>query len=608
MPWQANRKEPCHVRGRLSLTKNRGKTNAGAWTTAGERKSLKPESAEGAGPASAQTMLSFIRIHNPAATLALLLAIFANAGGVLFLACLALTTAAAQQISVLNERWVEVKSPHFTCYSSARTQDVCRVTIKLEQFYRAYACLAGTQAVASPPIVVIAFKDAQAMHPFVPPYQGQPGSMAAFCQPSEDQNLIVMALAGDVRDPMLIVYHEYTHLLLRRNELFWPIWLHEGMAEIYATFQMRGEDKALMALPFGSHIGRLNERGLMPLAQLLAVTHDSPEYNAKDLQPFFYAQSWLLTHYLISGNPKRLPQFGRYSLLLKAGESPEQAFIHAFEAPLSVMETELRQYLQRGRFPSQRVILSNAPTSGKALQLRSLAGDELCFHIGDLLFRIKRTNEAKAWFEKAKGIAPASPLPYEGLGVLAAREKRSKEALQAFRKAFEYGSSNYLAHYTYARLILGSGTNVSARSAEDAQRHLQKAVSLMPNAAPAYFQLGRLELRVKGAPAKAEEHLRRAAELSPENPVYALVLGQAQLACGKSAEGRATLQELLRPYVPDDIRRRAEQLLQSRAVARRPITTPPQRPLFGVWTLISAAVAAALIVGLLLRLLGRRRR
>jgi hypothetical protein len=75
--------------------------------------------------------------------------------------------------SLTNRHWFEVRTANFHIYSCGPTEEVARVAMRLEQFREAYALLAGTQAVASPPIVVMAFPDQATMQPFLPLYQGK---------------------------------------------------------------------------------------------------------------------------------------------------------------------------------------------------------------------------------------------------------------------------------------------------------------------------------------------------------------------------------------------------------------------------------------------------
>src|SRR5215207_10472235 len=95
---------------------------------------------------------------------------------------------------ILERRWFEARTTYFHTYSCGPTQEVARLAGRLEQFREAYSLLAGTQAVASPPIVVMAFPTHAAMVPFLPHYQGKPANLTAFFKPDSDENLIVLPL------------------------------------------------------------------------------------------------------------------------------------------------------------------------------------------------------------------------------------------------------------------------------------------------------------------------------------------------------------------------------------------------------------------------------
>jgi len=224
-----------------------------------------------------------------------------------------------------QRRWFEARTAHFHTYSCGSTQEVARLTARLEQFRDAYSSLAGAEAVASPPIVVMAYPDHASMRAYVPLYQGKPASLEAFFIRGSDENLIVLPLSGAAS--LETIFHEYTHLLLRHNDPFWPLWLKEGMAEIYATFEPIGGNRARIGRPIGRHLRLLSEEHLMPLADLFAVTHNSAEYNEERHQGIFYAESWLLTHYLmLGGGPTRKTEFGLLTPLLRQGQTPVQAF------------------------------------------------------------------------------------------------------------------------------------------------------------------------------------------------------------------------------------------------------------------------------------------
>src|SRR5215469_17758985 len=197
--------------------------------------------------------------------------------------------------------WFVVSTAHFNVFSCGDTTDTYRLVGRLEQFQRAYALLAGKNATASPPIVVLAFPDHKSMMPFLPLYQGRPGNVAGFFTRGSDENLIVLSLPNADSPDMDVIFHEYAHLLFRRNDEAWPLWLKEGMAEIYSTFTVMGNHVEI-ARPIDRHLETLANEDLMPLDELFSVGRHSAQYNEATRQGMFYAESWLLTHYLVAGD------------------------------------------------------------------------------------------------------------------------------------------------------------------------------------------------------------------------------------------------------------------------------------------------------------------
>ncbi|EEF58155.1 tetratricopeptide repeat protein [Pedosphaera parvula] len=484
------------------------------------------------------------------------------------------TFAQSNTVPLAQRHWFETRTAHFNVYSCGASQDVARISSRLEQFRDAYAQLAGAQAVASPPIAVMAFPDVKSMEPFLPLYQGKPIHLAGFFHRGSDQNLIVLALSAN-EDGLDVIFHEYTHLLLRHNDLIWPPWLQEGMAEIYSTFEATGRGVHI-GKPIPHHLHTLTEQPLMPLGELFAVAHDSPQYNEREHQGIFYAESWLLTHYLMVGNPARKAQFSQLTKLLRQGQSAEQAFTNAFHTSLPAMEAELHHYLERQQFESLALVLSSDVSLPRNLAMRNISTVETAFHLGNELLRIGRGETAEKYFSQAHKIAPASPLPYEGLGLLAAHEHKSEAAIDFLKQAFDHGSTSFLAHYVYAqekfRQTADSReryTKLEKDAASAIREELEKSIAVMPSFGPAQHLLGFFEIVQGDDLASAEQHLQRAIQLEPENQSYLFSLAQAQIARNEPDAARQTLDPLRLPNVDKKLRQQAEQIL-----AEIPRSTP----------------------------------
>ncbi|MDB6020919.1 MAG: repeat-containing protein [Pedosphaera sp.] len=477
--------------------------------------------------------------------------------------------ARAEGDDIARQPWFEARTTHFNIYSCGAKQEVYQLAARLEQFRDAYGLLAGAQAVSSPPIIVMAFPDQAALEPFLPLYQGKPANLSGFFKRSSDENLIVLALSGTNAGSMQTIFHEYTHLLFRRNDRVWPLWLQEGMAEIYSTFEAAGRG-ARIGKPINYHLLLLTHSELMPLKELLAVTHDSPQYNEMEHQGVFYAESWLLTHFLMNGdNPVLKARFGQFTKLLRQGQTTEAAFTNALGMPLTAVEAELRRYLARGQFASIACVVAADLSAPRQVATRPIAQVETCFRLGNELMRIGRLDDAEPFFARAQKIAPASPLAGEGLGLLAVMRDQHEEAARQLKESLEHDSTSFLANYFYAkeRFFLtsdgqGRYTHVQPEPAADIRARLQQAITLMPSFAPAHELLGFFELVQGEHPAMAAEQLQNAIQLEPENQWYLLPLAEAQAMNQDATAARRTLAPLREPHVEAKLREQAEETLK----------------------------------------------
>jgi tetratricopeptide (TPR) repeat protein len=484
----------------------------------------------------------------------------------------------ADEVPLVKRQWFEARSTHFNIYSCGEPLRVFKVASELEQFCGTYSLLAGAQALASPPIVVIVFPDHDSMKPFLPLYKGQPENLAGFFVHGDDQNLIVLSLpdADTETMDMSVVFHEYTHLLLRRNDRIWPLWLKEGMAEIYSTFETTGYT-AFIAQPIQHHLELLAHEPMMPLPELFPVTHDSPQYNERERQGIFYAQSWLLTHLLFAGDSSVLrTRFGNYTPLLRAGQNPVQAFTNALGLNLPQMEAQLHRYLENGQFAPIQLTLPSSISQPRSLFTRPLTPVENYFRLGDELLRINRLDAAEKYFTGAKQLAPASPLPYEGLGLLAIRRDKADEALQEFKESLARGSASFLTHYYYALKKFQQASDDAEQQqplppeiTTEIHDSLLKSMVLMPDFGASHELFGILEMAPDGNHELAEQHLQLAVQLEPENPYFQLALAQAQFFNKEPDAARHTLAALLLPTGEAKLRKRAEELMQK--IGGRPV-------------------------------------
>jgi hypothetical protein len=479
-------------------------------------------------------------------------------------------SAQTNSLPLEQRQWFETRTAHFNIYSCGEVRDIYKLAGRLEQFCKAYSQLAGMQSVDSPPIVVMAFPDHETMEPFLPLYQGKPKNLAAFFQHGVDENLIVLSLpeAGAAETDMSVIYHEYSHLLFRRNDRIWPLWLKEGMAEVYSTFQTTGSSVRI-ADAITNHLEILRQSPLMPLAELFAVTNGSPQYNERDRQGTFYAESWLLTHFLMAGDHGLYrTRFGQFNALMRDGQLPITAFTNAYQTTLSAAENALQRYLERGVLPPIDLALTADISAPIRLATRPLTLAEVHFRLGDELLRIDRADAAEAQFIFAQKLAPNSPLPEEGLGLLANQREQHTLTLNHLQRAIALGSTSFLVFYVCAeeeyRAVAATGdkyARVKNSQAADILEHLNRSVALMPDFGPSQQLYGFFQMVQGEQMAYAGQHLQRSIQLEPENQSYLLSWAQFQYRTKNIAAARQTLETLLQPSTEAKLREYAQDLL-----------------------------------------------
>lgn len=372
----------------------------------------------------------------------------------LLLILLAVEPAEATGLPSRKEAWRRVRTANFTLYGNASESKIRDVGLNLERLRSVLSLLTSSAHVNAPvPTAVYVFKSGSAMKPYKPLYKGKPGNLAGYFLAAPDGNFIALSTAWN-EDPRPIVHHEYLHFFSRNNFKPLPAWLEEGLAEYYSTFEASSTE-ARIGRAIEHHIYTLREVGLMPLAKLFAVDHDSPEYHEWSRQGPFYAQSWALLHLLISGKPERQEGLKKCLDLLQRGKSSDEAFRESFGASGPEFLPELAGYIrQRGfRYTVMSLRDLTVPTETKTESMTY--ADVLC-RLGDLLAHgpEDRLGSAEAHYAAALAAEPSHAGGLSGLGHVRFREERFAEAGELFRRAAASPGADFRAHYYKGWLLM----------------------------------------------------------------------------------------------------------------------------------------------------------
>jgi Flp pilus assembly protein TadD len=444
------------------------------------------------------------------------------------------------------QRWVAVPGPDFTVYTNAGDNRGREVVLRLEKMRRAFPLLLPRDKMApAPPLVVVAFKDHHDLEAVSPLFGKKSVDVGAVFLKGDDRTYIALDSGSSDWSP---AYHEYAHFLLDLNMPRTPLWFDEGFADYFSTLRLDKDSYVLGAAP--QQYATVLQQTWMPLEQVFSITPYSPEYKSMQHgRGAFYAESWLLVHYLLSS--KMLPQTMQYfSLVFNQNEPPSSAVQHAFGMTFKELQDRLKAYLPNAG--TQRVAVPIAMEK-LAYQIELLKDYEAQALIADLhLHSPDYQNQAEAEFRQVLQDKEGAVLGHAGMGYLLMRRGQLSAAHDEFLRSTELGSTDpgvwYFAAYTDYKQK-GLKDRASAELIE-LNTLLDHAIKLDPSNGDA-LNLKGLVLANASNPAEAIRLFQRACEVRPRNEEYKLNLAYQLLTARRFDEADAVLHRLQRSANPE---------------------------------------------------------
>jgi len=477
-----------------------------------------------------------------------------------------------------KDKWINLTTKNFNIISNADEGETRKLSLKLEQFHYVFSKLFNLPAVRPIPTTVMVFKNDGSFKPYKPLYNGKPANLAGYFQPSQDENLIAIDISANEQRPLSVIFHEYTHLVTSETRREWPLWLREGLAEVYSSFEVQ-DNKVTLGNPISHHVFLLRDNKFIPLQTLFSVRHDSTIYNEREKQGIFYAQSWALCHYFMFGDKNiRRPQMVEFVNLIEQGVDADRAFKQAFKADTSEIEKQLRHYVGNSQYTINTYTL--ASTEGeKDIAVRPISEGEAQSYLGNLLARTNRMDEAEVLFKQAVAAEPELARPYEGLGFVAMRRNNYTAALENFKQAAGRGSKNHLAHYYYAQSLQRQAVGgITTALAQTISEELRTSIKLMPGFAYSHAALGFLSLATGQNYKEGAESLKTAIRLEPQNKHFLLNLASLQARMHDYAAAKKTLEPLLAVDADPELKTQAESTMKMIEYAMRPAPAPSELP------------------------------
>jgi tetratricopeptide (TPR) repeat protein len=477
-------------------------------------------------------------------------------------------------VSAADGRWTIVRGQTMTVVGDQPAETLRDIASRLERFRLGVTGLIPNAERPLPvPTVVFVFGTRKAMQPFLPlAKNGRPAPLGGFFHRDADVNYIALSLEG-FDESLPVVFHEYTHLLVRNAVRAVPVWLNEGLAEYYSTFTIAASGaSADVGRPIVPHVRLLRER-YMPIAELIAVDAGSELYDEAVRRSIFYAESWALTHYLMVEVPDGPAQINQYVADIARGRRPSDAFFDAFGATPQKFDEQLRRYLAHPTFRWRGFNVHDRVDVDVNDRGRTLSAGEADAWLGDLQRRIRRQREAAARIEAALRLDGEAAITHLALGLLRIDEGRISESWPALERAVAIAPDDFMTQYAYGASLLREVVQVDGMLADatalaHSRAALKAATTINPYASEAWSWLAYAFMLDDDQLPAAEEAINHAIELAPGRLEYRLRWADISILRGDVANARKLLTELAAVTTDRTVSEAAQRRLDALARSR----------------------------------------
>jgi tetratricopeptide (TPR) repeat protein len=239
-----------------------------------------------------------------------------------------------------------------------------------------------------------------------------------------------------------IVFHEYLHFLIHNSPGYiYPAWYNEGIAELYSTVTERNGLFNFGRVPT-ERAHTIAYLGFIPTKQVLEIDYRSPDFRSHRLLPQFYAQSWLMAHYLMIGNQARAKRVTTFLEETNKGASPADATRAAFGIYPDELHRELERYWKVGKLPIWRIEFADPVPTVEDAPLRTLPESEAQALVGYAALRkYGDARRAERFFARALKGDPADPIALAGTAMARDTDGRTDEATALLERALARSGS-----------------------------------------------------------------------------------------------------------------------------------------------------------------------
>ena len=461
-------------------------------------------------------------------------------------------------------KWIEIHSAHFSVLTDAGDKRGREVALRMEQMRAVFGQLLLKEKLKMPvPITVIALKSDKQYGMVAPAKQSMAGG---FYVPGPDRVYIVLNLFE--ADPWRAVAHPLAHYLLNYNYPPAQGWFDEGLAEYFGSIQIGrqveiGGDPELAPEWHEDIFDELRRDPNTPksltqlvsspvwlsMVDLFTMKHDGSGAREGTHNTLYYAQSWMVVHYLVNKN--KMPEAGTYfDLVLNQKVPVEKAMVQAFDMSPEQMEEAVKTYFKSLsglgialdqtkkpvaypvdiQQPDHFALPFDADDIGMAVS--PVKDEEARAVIGDVMARVpEHRDQALHDLQQLTADPKDNEVARRGLAWDDIRQKRFDAAADELEKATELNPRDpWIWYYRSAlKYQKAQATRQEMQGLANMMQDLRAVTDWYPELADAYNMLGMARVEGGGFNSALEAQWQAIA-LAPRNVEYQFNLGQIYVA------------------------------------------------------------------------------
>ncbi len=462
-----------------------------------------------------------------------------------------------------ESHWIRVNSSHFSLVTDADDIKGHAVAARFEQMRGVFGqLLARSRINMSEPIDIIALRNDEEYSKVVPVRQGQ-GIGAGFFIPGEDRNYFVLNLSKE--ESWRAISRDFALVFLNCNYPPTQAWFDEGFAEYFSSLRFENKQVLIGGDP-DSFTELLNTTAWLAIPDLFATSRAMPAAQESSRRTLFYAESWIVMHYLLSQN--KLPETGTYFDLVENQHlSIEEAIQKAYGMSSGQFADAVKNYFHtvaQSGTAGASPLLGVAPSDQIGSSNQELPFAEGQALLAEMAVRLpEHRDQAVQELESITGPPKTdNVVARRGLGWAEMQKKEFDSAVEEFNKGAELNPKDPWLHY-YLALVRLRAAQSAGRSTEglpNVMQDLRLVVDWDPEFVQARSMLAMAQLEGGGVHA-AMDSMRATIQLAPRNQTYLLNMAQIYMA-GKNWDAATALLERLKTSPDPQIAKSATEQLE----------------------------------------------